>query len=747
MRGSARWWRAWLVPALLLVAVPMAAQSPTDRQMLAAWEDSLLAARSPSDLAGWNRLAGGSTPAGPLRQALFRLRRAQLAGDASDVDRSIEALLLEAASHPDWPWPHLALARTFTWLHGQRFARRTWTGVPDGATMATMAWRHLLLMQTRDAAFGRGEAYLFQVLLAQGDRELTAEQFDVMQRAMEQSTPRPEARLVWARERRARGALEEALALLHGLRGTWDASTIALELARTARALGDTARARDAYWAGLDDLSPAGRALYRYDLEWILSEAELLAFDRLQDEAVADWLRRWWARQDALAANQPGAALHDHLARWETALRLFRVTESIGRLTADERLPAAERGVCEGDEPLQAWRLRQPQPSLPGDVRGGDPLFDSRGVAFLRHGSPLGFARTLGGPVEPDIAQLDVLMGESPVWRYLDRGRDRSLLFSPATGQGLSGAAFLTSGLLTERPMWFEAASPTGEATVDRNRARCPPPTLAAGRDRQSATTPDLNRVVPRIRTLWEGTSSAALIGSADRAHRVLVTWAIAARHVRPVAGPGGERVWPLRFRLVARDSVTGREVVLDTLVQVTDPPTTATRGHLTGWFEVVLPNGEWTLAMRGDQGRPDEALYLVHPPLHLAPHQGPGMTDILLGADGGRLWSAPDGRGFPLHPLGAWGREDPIPIYFAVDGLIPGEAVEVTLQVTALGLPGSPPVVLGLPSFPASGDRTVVRRSVVLDSPLPGPYRLNILLRAGGYAVEHSVVFHVLPW
>jgi hypothetical protein len=253
---------------------------------------------------GPSRVASGR--AGDLRRGLFLIRR----GDLDDSRGEIELTLTNMqvmANHGSWPWPHYVMARAFAVM-----AQKRWVEViSDGKKLAEIhsdaTWRTLREALDIDPTFPNARHYLGELTSAGGDRFLRPDEVTALQRESRQPDPDADALLAWGRHLRTVRDYGNALKAFDRSRERGgDRSRLQLERARTLLALGDSGGAVDAYWAGAEHFTAAGRQAYRDDLWWFAEPEELTAFDEMPDNAIGTWLHRFWNVRDAEAANSCG---------------------------------------------------------------------------------------------------------------------------------------------------------------------------------------------------------------------------------------------------------------------------------------------------------------------------------------------------------------------------------------------------------------------------------------------------------
>lgn len=343
-----------------------------------------------------------------------------MSGDRALTELALIRLDAVAARHRNWPWPDYLIAQTFFRLSDQNAPVTLSAGIGAGQSHVEAAWRHLRQSISTDSSFEPARALAVRILVAEGDRELRADERTLLRLLVRRRDPEPGALLVEARDFRMHRRYDSALAVFdRALAAHGDGSTLQLERARTLHALGDTLEARLAYWDGVAHLTPAGREMYRHDLAWIVAPDSLTLFDRVPDASVEDWLYRFWAQRDAEAANQPGQRLQEHFRRWTWAFEHYRVA-SPWRHNQFARVEYGFEGVdkCIASDAELYDLLAREQPSHPGDVRHREPLLDNRGLIYLHHGEPYQIVYGPGHPFLSDTsnaAPATVMSTDLPV--------------------------------------------------------------------------------------------------------------------------------------------------------------------------------------------------------------------------------------------------------------------------------------------------------------------------------------------
>ncbi len=407
------WRRAAALAALLVGATadptPVVAQSPGQRLALQQLRDSL---EFTSDLATLRALEAATIdvarrhrddPIVHLRLGLIALRLHAL-DTQPHADDAISEFEWAASLRPEWPWSWfgVGLAESVLKDRSVQFAGGLWFMLGlDRESRAGVAYARAI---AADPSFVNGLLALAQTALAQRINAPLVDALDALRAAT--ASPigwHPDLLLERGRLERLAGDPDSAIvvfrrALLLGRRTelAW------LELARSIP-LG-TGASNDApvvagspletaYVTGATSDHPETVAMYRRDLEPILADSELVAFDASHGQARAAWLREFWRGRDAVDLRSHGSRLAEHFRRWAVVRREFR-------------LPPFRRHYRFGVELY----------------RSGDGELDDRGIIWLRHGAPtvrIEWPRSRSRPGRPRDGRLhDGPNFGNESWRY-----------------------------------------------------------------------------------------------------------------------------------------------------------------------------------------------------------------------------------------------------------------------------------------------------------------------------------------
>ncbi len=762
--------------------------------MLAGWEDSLEQLASAATITRFEPLSkeGPDGAAGDVRYALYQLRASLLRHNRGDLELALRNLDLVASRRPEWPWPTYGLALGFVAMARVRMPVLESDGQKLGESHVEAAWRNLARSLRDDPEFEPARHLAISLFVAEGDRALRGDERAALKALLGRENPEPDALLVWARQLRFRRRYDSALvALDRSARADGDRSRLALERARVLRALGETKNAGAAYWDGVNHLTPVGREAYRYDLAWIMDPDSLELFDRTPLDSIPAWLHRFWDERDAAAVNQPGERLAEHLRRWIYAFDHFRVFNP-WRLNMFSRVEYTFEGLdkCVASDGSIYGLLAREQPAYPGDVRAREPLLDHRGLIYLRHGTPF---RTVGGPthaLESDLENpesadapeplpigtgaalinpaIDELFGQECLvnprtngvvriigpnesWLYWFDGTWRLINFRASCALGLHSATTLTSylpvtagaslGVYLARaaimPEYAEAAHRIQLYLMGRQPApiSCQPQVLAviakSRADADVATHTDTD--TPPIIRPWNSIVQMFALGHArEGTGQALLTFALSGPQLRADSTADGHVVYPVTFRIVAYNRVSGQMITTDTARRFTLNEALQAGQSIVAIFELPVGAGSWQVAVRANQGDDSSGVYAMKRDLRIDGGNEFSLSDIVIGRDGAPVWQATDGSPFPLNALGAYPAGGTAELYYEVHGLKAGDAYRTTVVVRSPAA-GAKDGIRILGTDHATGLVTHVRKSLGLQQLKPGSYRLIVTVAANG--------------
>jgi hypothetical protein len=788
----------------VMLATSLIAQSAGDQAALRAWSDSLSAISAVPQLSRLESSSHAQPDVGGLREVLYALRLGELSHEREPLQRAVTAASQIADVHSSWPWAPFLLAKSFALLDlgGWKPLKPDDSRAPE-ERYSDATWRLLGSALRIDPDFMPARRALFRWLAAGGDRLLTTTELRLVRTEIDHHEPLADALIVWGRDLRMQRRYDSALALFHraGQVGG-DPSTLALERARTLRALHDSTGAVAAYWDGVANLTPAGRDFYRYDLAWIVSADSLKSFDDTPTVAVATWLHRFWAQRDAEATNAPGQRLSEHLRRWVVAYARYRVRSPWRRSQYKRIDPFFENDDCiHLDKSLYdlLWHL---PPSNPLDLRNDEWLLDHRGIMYLRHGEPLLMSGGFGGhhAVEdfssgPPSDQADFTaieaagirsIGTSHLgsdemagpprmmparvvesWLYLMGGQPQIVSFRNSDAIGNYAATTVASVIpySHQNPAAFlrlARVTPAFAAAAQRiladqqihygpggNKSHmdaCWREIQAV--DSSSRQSTDLaarsDTDEPPFLHRWRSTIQMFALGDGTApASSVLLTFALGADSIRADTLPDGRYLYSLHYHAVAINRADGRTVTVDTVRSFTRPAPMGAADWLVSWLSLPITAGGWEVAVRVQQGDSSGA-YAIQRDVEVGAARI-ALSDVVLGKNGEPQWTATDGQPFPLNATGRWAVGDTVRMFYEVHGIPAGAAYRTTMQWKAVG-PKSPSTVTLAVSDVSSGSTHMRRRSFALQSRPPGTYDLVLTVEYAGQRVSRSQRIVVAP-
>jgi GWxTD domain-containing protein len=607
---------------------------------------------------------------------------------------------------PDWPYPWYWLGRAELAIGEARF----------------IPLENIREVLGLDALSKGAKAFAHAV------EQRIAPRLDLAQRALRLAAETPAGRQPVVLFARGRVELEldqtdSALAAFRAyVAAGGDSALGSLEIARVLALLGRPDSAVATYFAATRArLTPAARAGFRRDLSWIATPGELATYDRLPDDSLPGFLRRFWSERDVENARRPGARLVEQFRRYAYARAHFRLT------TRHRHYDIAD-----------AFR----------DTTQAE--FDDRGVIYMRHGPPDGRARYAARNIEPN--ETWVYRRPPPqhdlVFNFVASGhvQDYKLVESLLDVYGFSTAVVLqtrpdiptseVSGLLSSR----SSISPIYERLLEQGTAGRGP-LLAEERERgreaiRVGTTTD-DYALRFDRDLNPVVSSFVL---ADRErHPVLhVVFALPGSALRDYPAPGGVG-YPFEFRVVVYDSGYVRVAELDTLRVFRSETPVPDGSYLTEQLSVPVPPGHHHFHFVVQELQADAGAMVSGRPVD-APRTDSGfsVSDLVLGREGSGLELHLPAGSVPLNPLGRWARDGTVEVYYELYGLPQATPVTTRLTVERPGgrsffqrlFGGGRGVNLEYVTVTDSAGRARVRQRIVLSGLSPGRYDLTVTLR-----------------
>lgn len=747
-----------LAPLLgLLVVAPLPgfrAQSPAQRAALDTLRDSLSGA---TDTVALKRLETATIAVAKqnrddamihLRLGFIAYRLGELSGK-SHVDDAAGEFEWAAQLHPDWPLPwyadglaELALGEHF--VIGFENLREIL-----GKDYLSKAAAAFAKATEADPSFAQATVDLARAALTQR----ISPRLDLALRAAREAAAspagqNPAVQLARGRVELAVGNADSALVAFHRyVTVGGDSGVGLLEEARTDYFANRPRAGEAAYEAGALRGGAAAAGLYRADLAWIASPAELAGFDSLQTGSDrAQWLMSFWERRDVADARAPGERLAEHYRRWFYAERNFRLLSRHRHYDITERF------------------------------RPGQDEFDDRGVIYLRHGAPDRRATYVASDsVEPNETWLYHRDDGDLIFHFVARKgvQDFKLVESlaDALSSGLSGAMSLqgrrslgpvASGLFASRADMNPVYARLGDRVGSENTRGVLTTERALGqRSIEIGTRTDSYR--QRFDQPLDVTTSRFIVGdssAAGRGEKLHVVFAIPAGRLEPVSD-SGRVVYPLAFRLYVSDAAGQLVASLDTARVFAARQPLPDGSYLTGQLGAAVPAGVFTYRLLVEQIGRVAGNLVTDDSVKVDALSGRqfAMSDLVVGRAGSGLVWNDRGDTVYLNPLDEFPTASAAELYYEVYGLPTGMTYHTLIRLDHVGgrsgigallhLFGGgarAPVTL---EFDAASDGVVsrVHRRIDLRDVPRGSYVLHIRLvdPATGVTIERAHPFTVV--
>jgi GWxTD domain-containing protein len=728
--------RPILLPGILvglLLAVqscPLASQSPSERLTIAIFSDSLrsttdtahLRERQRTLLAGIRRHADQALDR--LRLGLVSLRLTEL-GATPDPRPAIKALVATTERQPTWPlawhWLGLAEARRAAWERDNRLELGSRVGLK---TLERAATRHRRALEA-DPSFAPAAEALANVTLELRDTSLLAEAAEALRRAAASPRSAPEIFLALGRVERAAANPAAAAAAFERYLATGGSRGLGLlELARTRLAAGDSA-AEGAYYEGATVEDSAAAQGYRADLAPVAADSELARFDKASGAERATYLRRFWTDRDRLEMRTPGERLREHYRRLLYARRHFALTVSRRYYGAADA------------------------------YRSGSKEIDDRGVIYVRHGEPTERLRPFVFGLMPNES-----------WRF-DRA-EGDLLFHFSSGWDSNGGGDLYDYRLVESVLDLRGAedAPHDQLLLSRQQfsrlygrmLNWGPYGAAKSRARERGigrasiaigTTTDSYEL--RFPETLGAVADVVAVGATDSGKTIgHLVFAIAEPGTAPERDGSGFR-YTARVRAVASDQADRPVAQLDTTIVFRAAARLRPREYLIGRVELPLPPGRWswrTALQLGDR----LGVVLPRDSVRVSGSEGrPALSDLALGVRGASArWEATPQDTVLLTPFEMFVEGSQVELYYEAVGAIGGASYRHEIAVFRVkddrGEAERRPVVTLAFDEPVAGPILQSHRVLQLDRLKPGPYLVEVQLRApGGTTVVRRREFRVV--
>jgi GWxTD domain-containing protein len=704
---------------LLLLAAPLAAQSPPDRLALDRFRDSLDSSRDTTALKSLHRSLGRRADIDPLialRAGYVALRLVSLGvdRDAGDARGRLRAV---TAREPAWPYAWHALAEA----EMRRAAYQRADSLALGSRVGTGTLERALAYERRavdaDPSCAPAALTLATLALDLRDTAFFAGARDALRRAeAAHSPPVPALLLARGRLERAAGDTDSASAVFaRAGAGLEPAASLArLELARTRFANGAPG-GDSAYYEGAASDDSVVVAAYRADLAPIAADSDLAHFDAADGRERTAFLRRFWTDRDHVELRADGERIREHYRRLLYARRHFALT-------------VARRYYGSGDA-----------------YYSGSEEMDDRGVIYVRHG-------------EPNTRLKPFVFGLMPneTWRYHRADGDLLFHFSAGYDPG-SGGGDLYDYRLVESVLDLHGAAEAPRDQLLLSRQSLSPvyghmlnwgphgAADAAGRERgigrasidYGTTTDSYELQYARRLTAY---ADLVAVGERDGLPLAHFVFAIAPPETAPTSVADGA-TYPLRVRLVALDGAEHAVARADTVFTIRLAHPLQRGEYLIGRAELPMPPGHWSWRAAIEQGR-EAGVVLPRDSVEVAP-VAPSLvlSGLALGIPAASAeWQPVSTDTVLLTPFPLFLEHSEVALYYEARGAAPGTSYHHQIAVYRVKgggrLEQRPAVTLG---FEEQADAALIRshRTLQLGKLKPGRYVVEVRLSGAGVAAE----------
>ncbi len=713
--------------ALLLLASPLRAQSPADRAAIESWRDTLSQISDTILLLRRERLhiidakADRDNTMLHLRLGFLSLRFGDLAGSPHYDDAASEfewATQLE----PNWPYAWYGLGLAELGIGDSQVAIVTGLKTMFGNDALAKSAEAYAKSAEVDPSFVQGLVELSNTALKQRvNIRLDVALAALRASAGTESAVNPQILLARGRIEREVGSSDSATAALQAyLSHGGDPGLGLLELARTQLGVGLDVGAVSYYeGAGYDDTLSV--PLYRKDLSYFATPAELSGFDSASGPGRTTWLKEFWTSRDNASLRSPNERLKEHYRRLYYARRNFRLA-SVNRHYQIEEV-----------------------------YHSGSDEFDDRGMIYLRHGSPSDRASYSEPGIEPnetwvyrhpdgdlifnfvsreDVQDFKLVESLMDIFGYSTavqlQGANRSLASSTTTEQLLSSREGISP--IYTKMKGAGGASVSRYLSEERSQGR---KSYTVGTSTDSYELHFSRSITAKVQVLAVGRDQGGSL--------VQVAYAIAGGSLTGVTTARGQ-VYPVRLRFVVLDSANKAVASIDTtrfFLSKTPEPVTE---HLVGRAEVHAPPGVHRYRVLIQQGE-QAGLILPTDTVRIAGATRLSISDLVLGRRANNLgWIATPEDTVYLNPLQTFHRSEDMQLYYEVDGASPGAMLKTEISVKK----GS--AVRLRFDEPAVGQVDRMLRTVSLERLKAGEYTLEVkVTRPDGYSDRRTQQFIVM--
>lgn len=664
-------------------AAPAAAQSAAERATLVALRDSLAGVSDSFALKEVER--GVMARARQFRDStLLHLRLGFLAirlgelGGKKHFDDAASEFQWATDLQPQWPWPWFGLGLAELGVGDSEVSIVAGLQSMLGRDALTRSANAFARSAEVEPSFVAGLVELSNTAV----KQLTNIRMDVALAALRRAAQTPAGRhpdvlLARARVEREVGHPDSALVAIDALvaRAPRQASAL-LEQAKVRFAL-TRLDGNDPWYRGLVAADAATLAAYRSDLEAIVPDSTLAAFDAARPESRAAVARRFFEGRDRDELHRPGERLREHYRRLDHARRNYRLVSRNRQYDIAERYKSSQKE------------------------------YDDRGVIYLRHGEPDARATYAAPGVEPNeswryrresgdllfhfVARQDVqdyrlvesvmdVLGFSGAVAQ----RDLGLLGGVAAAEARDSASLLRSEIAEQLIRSREGMSPiysrmlsagrSGGGQMQGEERRQGQRSIAQGTRTDSWPLRWTKDLPARIEVVAVGTDSAGPV--------VQFAFAIPGSALQPVQ-VGGTMTYQVRMRAVVI-GVDGNQVAaLDTVRRF------ATRGavppgeHLLGRLPLRVPPGDYTIRAAIEAG--DAGTTTLRDTIRVNGVEGTslGLSGLAVGTRAVALaWRTGPADTAWINPLRTYRRSEPARLHFEVTGLPKGAKYRTEVAV-----------------------------------------------------------------
>jgi GWxTD domain-containing protein len=709
------------------LASPLRAQSPADRAAIESWRDTLSQISDTILLLRRERLhiidakADRDNTMLHLRLGFLSLRFGDLAGSPHYDDAASEfewATQLE----PNWPYAWYGLGLAELGIGDSQVAIVTGLKTMFGNDALAKSAEAYAKSAEVDPSFVQGLVELSNTALKQRvNIRLDVALAALRASAGTESAVNPQILLARGRIEREVGSSDSATAALQAyLSHGGDPGLGLLELARTQLGVGLDVGAVSYYeGAGYDDTLSV--PLYRKDLSYFATPAELSGFDSASGPGRTTWLKEFWTSRDNASLRSPNERLKEHYRRLYYARRNFRLA-SVNRHYQIEEV-----------------------------YHSGSDEFDDRGMIYLRHGSPSDRASYSEPGIEPnetwvyrhpdgdlifnfvsreDVQDFKLVESLMDIFGYSTavqlQGANRSLASSTTTEQLLSSREGISP--IYTKMKGAGGASVSRYLSEERSQGR---KSYTVGTSTDSYELHFSRSITAKVQVLAVGRDQGGSL--------VQVAYAIAGGSLTGVTTARGQ-VYPVRLRFVVLDSANKAVASIDTtrfFLSKTPVPVTE---HLVGRAEVHAPPGVHRYRVLIQQGE-QAGLILPTDTVRIAGATRLSISDLVLGRRANNLgWIATPEDTVYLNPLQTFHRSEDMQLYYEVYGASPGAMLKTEISVKK----GS--AVRLRFDEPAVGQVDRMLRTVSLERLKAGEYTLEVkVTRPDGYSDRRTQQFIVM--